>query len=375
MSQANCSSQLLDKHCGPYAHSGSSVRKHMWQVCLALTPCTLFSLYLFGWPAIFLFFCTCLSALLFEALCLYMRKDPLVRVMDGSALLCAWILALTLPPWAPWWLGVGGAFFAIVVGKQLYGGLGQNIFNPAMLARTALLITFPMQMTTWVEPTPIVLSSSPDFFSALLISFSSATNIDAYSGATALGSLKTALSMGQNVEQGLAELYQPLYAFIGWSSGSMGESSELLILLGAVYLLWQRIISWEIPVAMLLGLFVFTQLSHILDGEHYAAASFHLFSGGVVLAAFFIATDPVSSPSSSLGRIVFGLGCALLIFIIRNWGSFPEAVAFAVLIMNAFNPLIERYLRPRIYGRLANKEALPNLASFELAQKLKRPKS
>ncbi|WP_096085062.1 RnfABCDGE type electron transport complex subunit D [Agaribacterium haliotis] len=376
-------------HCGPYAHDGSSVSGIMMQLCLALLPCTLFAFYIFSWPAIFLFVVCCGSALIFEAVCLYMRGDSIKKIADGSALVCAWLLALTLPPWAPWWIGITASFFAIVIGKQLYGGLGQNIFNPAMLARTALLITFPVQMTSWYAPMPFADAASPGFFQALALTFSSVSpeqlNIDAYSGATVLGELKTSLGMGLSVDQALQSVdnsfensvamgFDLSRALMGFSSGSMGETSELMVLIGGIFLLWRGIISWEIPVAMLAGVALFSEIAHLIDAQSFAGAKLHLSSGGLLLAAFFIATDPVTSPSSRSGKLVFGSGCALLIFIIRNWGAFPEAVAFSVLIMNAFNPLIERYFKPRVYGRLPNKQALPSMSSFELAQKLQRQK-
>ncbi len=345
----------------PFAHAGASVSNVMLQVCVALIPCTLFGIYIFGLPAAFLFLVTCASALATELLCLIWLKQPWYRVLDGSALLTGWLLALCLPPWAPWWIGALGGFFAIAVGKQLYGGIGQNIFNPAMLARTALLITFPVQMTLWTLPegaSAISVKESIDYL------FLGASIPDAHTGATYLGEFKTSLSLDSAVES-KPSLW---LAFSGQQAGSMGETSELLILLGAAFLFLRRIISWEIPLAMLSSLFLLTAIAYYANSAQFADPIFHLTSGGVFFAAFFIATDPVTSPISRSGKLIFGIGCASVIFIIRQWGSFPEAVAFAVLFMNALTPLIDRYFRPRIYGRDNSGKPLPELSGIELAR-------
>ena len=359
-------------YSSPFAHAGGSVTTVMLQVCLALIPCTVFGFYVFGWPAIFLFIVTCAAALVTELLCLYWLKHPWYRVLDGSALLTGWLIAITLPPWAPWWIGGVGGFFAIAVGKQLYGGIGQNIFNPAMLARTALLITFPVQMTYWVIPAPLGSAGAPGFWEGLQITFSSAPIADAYTGATSLGSVKTALSLEQPVSAVLEQDFSFWHSALGITSGSMGETSELLVLLGGLYLLWRGIIRWEIPVALLLSFGVLTLLFNLSNSQQFAHPFFHLSSGGVLLAAFFIATDPITSPTSPLGKLIFGVGCGVVIFIIRTWGGFPEAAAFAVLFMNGFTPLIDRYCRPRIYGRLPGGDPLPQLTTIELTREAQK---
>ena len=342
---------------GPFAHDRSSVNRIMFEVCLALVPATLCGLYLFGWPAINLWLLTCAGALASEALCLRWLGQPLRRLGDGSALLTGWLLALSLPPSAPWWIGVGGAAFAIGIGKQLYGGLGQNLFNPAMLARVALLIAFPLQMTGWALPHPLGSPGAPGFLDGLHITFGGALP-DGMSGATALGNLRTELTQQRNAEEVLARSFALLPALLGNSGGSLGETSELLILLGGLWLLARRIIHWQIPLAMLLAVALPAALAHQINPARYAGALYHLSSGGLLLGALFIATDPVSSPVSRNGRRVFGAGCGLLVYVIRTWGSFPEAVAFAVLFMNALNPLIDRYWRPRAYGRTAGGQPL-----------------
>lgn len=342
---------------GPFAHDRSSVKRIMLQVCLALTPATLFGLWLFGWPAINLWLLTCVSALATEALCLHWLGQPLRRLLDGSALLTGWLLALSLPPWAPWWIGVGGAAFAIGIGKQLYGGIGQNIFNPAMLARVALLIAFPLQMTSWTLPAPLGSTAAPGFVEGLAITFGGALP-DGMSGATALGNLKTELTLGRSAEAILAGDFALVPALLGSSAGSLGETSELLLLLGGLWLLFRRVIHWEIPLSMLLGVLVLAAIAHQIDPARYPGGLYHLASGGLLLGALFIATDPVTSPVSRKGRLIFGAGCGVLVYVIRTWGSFPEAVAFAVLFMNALSPLIDRYWRPRAYGRTAGGKPL-----------------
>lgn len=336
---------------GPYAHDRSSVNRIMLHVCLALAPSTLFGFYLFGWPAIDLWLVTCGAALLSEAFCLQLLGQPLSRLWDGSALLTGWLLAVSLPPWAPWWIGVGGSVFAIGVGKQLYGGIGQNLFNPAMLARVALLIAFPLQMTTWALPQPLGSAGAPGFVEGLGITFGSAPTLDAMTGATALGNLKTQLTLGLGSDEILANDFSLRQALLGYAGGSLGETSSLLLLLGGLWLMARRIIQWEIPVAMLVSVLLLALVFHLLSPARYPGGFYHVSSGGLLLGAFFIATDPVTSPVSRWGRLVFGAGCGLMIYVIRTWGSFPEALAFAVLFMNALTPLIDRYLKPRAYGR------------------------
>lgn len=336
---------------GPFAHDRSSVNRIMLHVCLALAPATLFGLYLFGWPAFNLWLLTCASALLSEVVCLRLLGQPQRRLLDGSALLTGWLLALSLPPWAPWWIGVGGSVFAIAVGKQIYGGIGQNPFNPAMLARVALLIAFPLQMTTWVLPQPLGSLGAPGFVESLAITFGGALPADGVAGATALGDLKTQLTLNRSAEDILANDFALLPALIGTSAGSLGETSELLILLGGLWLLALRIVQWEIPLSMLASIALLALFAHQVEPLRYPGALYHLSSGGLLLGAFFIATDPVTSPISRGGRLIFGIGCGLLVYVIRTWGSFPEALAFAVLFMNALTPLIDRYWRPRAYGR------------------------
>ena len=333
----------------PHAHDHSSITRIMSHVCLALTPCTLYGFYLYGYPAINLFVITVVSCVAMEALCLHLLSKPLSQLKDNSAVLTGWLLALTLPPWGPWWLGVCGAFLAIIVGKQIFGGIGQNIFNPAMLARVALLISFPVQMTTW--PLPGLGFNSMGFLDGLAITFGIIPIPDGATGATALSVLKTELSAGHSAQHVINEYFSVAQSTVGNTTGSMGETSALLILLGGLWLLIARIISWHIPIGMICSCGALALVFNWYQPEQYAGPSFHLLSGAMMLGAFFIATDLVTSPSSKMGKLVFGAGCGAIIFVIRSWGSFPEAMGFAVLFMNALTPLIDLYFKPRIYGR------------------------
>ena len=332
-------------------------------VMAALTPATLYGLYTFGWPAINLFMITVVTAIIGEALCLRIAGRPVIRTLaDGSAVLTGWLLAMSLPPWAPWWIGVLGGLFAIIIGKQIFGGIGQNVFNPAMLARVALLISAPIQMTHWVVPAPLFSAGAPGFLEGLTITLGTAipTDVDGYSAATLLGQIRTGVGQGYDVAQILAGEYTPANAALGSESGSLGETSAVLLLAGGIWLLLRRIVSWHIPVAMLGTVTLLASVFHVIDSQTHAGPGLYLMSGSLILGAFFIATDYVTSPGSVLGQLIFGAGCGLLVFIIRTWGGYPEGVAFAVLLMNSLTPIIDHYLRPRIYGR--NLKGQPRIA-------------
>jgi electron transport complex protein RnfD len=336
---------------GPFAKADVQVHQVMGQVVLALAPATAFGVLAFGWPALWLLLATVLSALAWEVLCLRLA-GKLIRlyVFDRSALLSGLLLALSLPPWAPWWIGCFGAFIAIVVGKHCYGGIGQNLFNPAMLARIALLVSFPLEMSTWVQPAPLFAPGSPGLMQSLGIAFGHA-GIDAYTGATAIGGMKTAFTQGVMPGDTLAQTFSLLRALIGYTGGSLGETSEVLILAGGLWLMRRGIITWHIPVSLLATVAVLSGCAHLWDGARYPGPLFHLASGGVMLTAFFIATDYVTSPNTRKGQLIFGGGCGLLIYVIRTFGGYPEGAGFAVLLMNAATPLIDHYVRPRIFGR------------------------
>ncbi|MBP5988333.1 MAG: RnfABCDGE type electron transport complex subunit D [Azonexus sp.] len=337
----------------PHAHGGNSVTRTMLRVQLALVPATLYGFWLFGWPAFFLWLLTILSCLGFEALSLKMMGVTRIKatLFDGSALLTGWLLAMTLPPWAPWWVAVVGGFIAIVIGKQVFGGVGQNVFNPAMVARVALLVSFPVPLTQWVHPLPLTTLAAPDFIDGLRIFLTSLPQPDAMASASLLGFSKTELSRGIDLFHSLAGDHAPVLSWIGARAGSFGESASLLILGGGLYLLATGVITWHTPVAVLAGLALPAAIGHAVDPAHYLSVSAHLLSGAAMLGAFFIATDYVTSPNTAAGQIVFGLGIGLMTWVIRTWGGYPEGMAFAVLLMNALTPVIDRFAKPRILGR------------------------
>jgi electron transport complex protein RnfD len=336
---------------GPFAHAQSSIGRTMRLVMLALVPGTAVGLWQFGWPAINLFVVTILSVVVAEAIALRLAGRPVrPALLDGSAVVTGWLLTMTLPPWAPWWIGVVGGVIAIVIAKQVFGGLGQNLFNPAMVARVALLISFPVQMTTFVAPTPFFSAEAPDFLGGLAITFGNQP-YDAMTSATVLGHVRTDLGTGLTLGDILPSTYQLNQAAIGTVAGSLGETSAFLILLGGLLLITRGVISWHIPFAMLATITVCATGMHIADPTQYLNPGYHLLSGATMLAAFFIATDPVTAPVSGRGRLLYGLGCGLLVYVIRTWSNYPEGAAFAVLLMNACTPLIDHYVRPRIYGR------------------------
>ena len=339
------------QRAAPYAHDRSSVNRIMLQVCLALTPATLYGFYLFGIPAVLTFLSICLAAIATEALCLWLQGQSATRIKDASALLTGWLLAMSMPPWSPWWLCLGAGFFAIAIGKHIYGGIGQNVFNPAMLARVALLISFPVQMTTWVHITPLGSDAAPGLFESFAIFFELQPIPDGYTGATLLGAAKAAANGGSSITDLVTSSYSLSESFFGKTMGSLGETSELLILAGGLWLLRSRLISWHIPFAMLASTLLLSGLFYMVNHENYLSPWFHLTSGGVMLGAFFIATDYVTSPSTAAGKLIFGAGCGVVMYVIRAWGGFPEAVGFAVLFMNALTPLIDRVVKPRAYGR------------------------
>lgn len=336
---------------GPHVVSVRRVDDIMRKVILALLPATACGILFYGWPALYLTAITIFSALVLEAWCLKLRgftAKPFLQ--DGSAFLTGLLVAMTLPPWAPWWIGVLGSAIAIMLGKHVYGGLGQNPFNPAMLARVTLLISFPIEMTTWVDIKPLLFG--PGVLDSFRITLSGDL-ADAITGATTLGMVKTGFSLNQTLP-GVLYDYNSLLSLIGWERGSLGETSTLLVLLGGLWLMREGVIQWHIPLSLLATVALLATGFHWYDPQHYLGPFVHLNSGALMLLAFFIATDYVTSPNTPLGQLIFGSGCGLLVFVIRTWGGYPEGAGFAVLLMNAVTPLIDHYIRPRIYGRYRN---------------------
>ncbi len=335
----------------PHVFEKHSVAGTMYRVLAALIPGVILYVIAFG-PAILVSLALAsATALVTEALILKMRAYPVKPfVTDGSALLTAWLLALSIPPLAPWWLVVVGTAFAIVFAKQLYGGLGNNLFNPAMIGFAVLMVSFPAYMTHW--PAPTVLAQAHLGLGETLAymfggSLPTGVTVDAINMATPLDNLKTQLMQEHTVAEVLS---MPIYDVIG-GKGSLWVA--LMYLLGGIYLIYARVITWHIPAAFLGGLFLVATGFHFYDANHYAVPWFHLLTGGTMLGAFFIATDPVSACGTNLGKLIFGFAIGALVFVIRVLGGYPDGVAFSVLIMNAAVPLIDAYTQPRVYGHKA----------------------
>jgi len=342
----------------PHMHSGDSVRATMLTVMLALAPAVIVSVYLFGWLAVLVILSSIAGCMLLEWISLRLMGRSAVALGDGSAALTGLFMALTLPATTPWWMVLVGCFMAIVLTKQVYGGLGYNLFNPALAARVVLLISFPLQMTTWIIPmhtgTPVLdLYNLQDCLKVFLYGVQSAGHpIDAVSMASALGYVKTEWTRGISVADALRGYgYSYLDAFLGREPGSLGETSALALLLGGIYLLARHTVTWHIPFSYLGTVALLAAVFSTVNPQHFAPPMFHLMAGGLMLCAFFMATDPVSSPVTPAGRLVFGTGCGILTWSIRSFGGYPEGAMFSVILMNCAVPLIDHYFRPRVYGQ------------------------
>lgn len=332
----------------PHMHGPLAVNKVMHQVSLALIPALLAYTWLFGWGVLLNVLIAAVVALASEALVLKLRDRPVTATLaDGSALVTALLLAIALPPLAPWWLTTLGVAFAIILAKQLYGGLGFNPFNPAMIGYVVLLISFPLEMTSWLAPGELR-EGSLSLAGAVSYVFSGSlpgvAGLDSLTMATPLDTMKTQLGLELTLEEITTA---SVFGFLG---GAGWEVVNGLILLGGLFLLLRRIISWHVPVAMLGSLFLIAGIFHLVNPDHYAGPLFHLFSGGAMLGAFFIATDPISGATSDKGRLWFGAGVGILTYIIRTWGGYPDGIAFSVLLMNMAAPTIDYYTQPRVFG-------------------------
>ncbi|MCW8888694.1 MAG: electron transport complex subunit RsxD [Gammaproteobacteria bacterium] len=329
----------------PYTHGDSSLQQVMMQVVFALIPAIGIHFWFFGWGIITNILLATLFCLGFEAIVMWLRRRPIqTTLFDGSALVTAMLLAITIPPLSPWWLILVGSLAAIVFAKQIYGGLGFNPFNPAMIGFVVLLISFPKEMTQWVAPVANG-EQAIGLMQSLQIVFGS-TGLDTLTGATPLDALKTGIRMGGEVSGVMAST--PIY---GQFAGFGWESVNLAILAGGLWMLWRKTIRWHVPVAMLGSLASISTLFYLIDPSRYADPIFHLLGGGAILGAFFIATDPVSGATSTKGRIIFGIGIGLLTYIIRNWGGYPDGVAFGILLMNMAAPMIDYYTQPKVFGQ------------------------
>ncbi len=324
---------MLTISSSPHDHGRESVPKLMYGVILALLPAFLVSVYFFGIGTVIITFTAMISCILFEWLIqrYLMKEKPSTK--DGSALVTGMLLAFCLPTNLPVWLVVLGSFVAISVGKMSFGGLGNNPFNPALVGRVFLFISFPVQLTSWPEP-------GQNHFAYL----------DASTGATPLSIMKEGMKNGERISAILPDIpfYQDM--FIGRMGGSAGEVAAAALLLGLIFLLARKIITWHIPVSILGTVTVFTGIIWLSDPAMNPSPLFHLLSGGLMLGAIFMATDYVTSPMNIMGMWIYGIGIGLITVVIRVFGSYPEGVQFAILIMNAFTPLINKYAKPRRFG-------------------------
>jgi len=304
----------------PHIAKGEDVPQIMRSVIYALLPAAIFGIYIFGWRVLFMMVVGVLAAILTEAITNWGMKKP-QTISDGSAAVTGLLLVLTLPPSLPYWMIIVGAVVAIFIGKQIFGGLGYNIFNPALLGRAFLQASFPIPMTTWTTP----------------------KTIDAITTATPLGSFK--------FEKTLTPYFD---LFMGNVGGCVGETSALLIMVGGFFLIIKKYADWRIPISYLLSVVVFGGVFWLLDPARYPDPVFHLFSGGLMLGAFFMATDMVTSPITPKGRWIFGIGAGIFLVVIRLFGGLPEGVMYSILLMNAFTPLINRYTKPQFFGEVKN---------------------
>ncbi|NOH72584.1 electron transport complex subunit RsxD [Vibrio pectenicida] len=339
----------------PHAHSRRSTPDLMKWVALCALPGLFVQTYFFGWGTIIQLFFAIILGLALEAGVMMVRKRPPVSALrDNSAIVTAWLLAIAIPPLSPWWLVTIGLIFAIIIAKHLYGGIGQNLFNPAMVAYVVLLISFPVQMTSWIAPTELQPSavSFTDSLSLIFTGFNLdglslqqiRTGIDGLTMATPLDAFKTALHSGNTAAEAVAQPQFTGLAGLGW------EWVNLAYLAGGLLLIKLRVINWHIPVSFLVSLLVISVLFSLFTPGETASPSIHLLSGATMLGAFFIATDPVSASTTVKGRLIFGAFIGAMVFMIRTWGGFPDGVAFAVLLGNMCVPLIDYYTKPRTYG-------------------------
>jgi electron transport complex protein RnfD len=301
----------------------------MQSVIIALIPALIWSFFVFGLPAVLTTLVSVIACVGFE----WLIKKYLLKVnpsvSDGSAVLTGILLAMNLPASLPLWIVIIGALIAIGVAKMSFGGLGNNPFNPALVGRVFLLISFPVQMTTW----PINNNA-----------------VDATTGATPLALIKAGLKSGTPVSDIMKEL--PTYSdlFIGNIGGSLGEISVVLLLIGFIFMLFKKVISWHIPVSVIGSIFIFTGILWLVNPDQNINPVYHILTGGVMLGAIFMATDMVTSPMSKWGQLIFGVGIGVITVCIRVWGAYPEGISFAILIMNAFTPLINKFVKPKLFG-------------------------
>lgn len=339
----------------PHNHTQNKTSAVMRLVIYATIPGILMQWYFFGWGNLIHIAIAMLTAMVTEFTVLSLRnKNIKNQILDGSALLTALLIGVSLPALAPWWITVIGTAFAIVIVKQLYGGLGHNPFNPAMAAYVMLLISFPLQMTAWQPPLHFM-ALDLDFIktlSVILTQFTPEgysveqlrTHIDGFTMATPLDTLKTDLTLGLTVAESQENMIFGEHFAFGWEWVNVG------FLLGGLWLIAKKAIDWVTPASFLTSLFLCSFIAFMVSPDMSASTLFHWFSGGCMLGAFFIITDPVSGATSTKGRIIFASLAGLLVFVIRQYGGYPDAIAFSVLLCNMAAPLIDQFTRPRTYG-------------------------
>ena len=332
----------------PFTHNNQDVRKVMLQVQIAAFPALLTHIYLFGFGIVVQWMLAVATMLVVEYVMLRLRGRPIMPFMtDMSALITITGLVFCIPPEAPWWIIVSGSAFALIFGKHLYGGLGYNPFNPAMLGYAFLLISFPIQMTQWTLPVSLsghVLTfweSAHYIFTGQIPGLS----IDALTGATPLNEVRTGLSQGKTLIDSLSsEATNNLFGLTSWGWVNVA------FMVGGVWMMITRTISWQFPVGFLGTLALMSFVFNQIDPTIYPPVSFTLLSGGTMLAAFFIITDPVTASTTPRGKLIYACGIGVLVYVIRNWGAFPDGIAFAILLMNIAVPLIDQYTQPRVFG-------------------------
>ncbi len=330
-------SNLITVSPSPHSYGKENVSGIMYRVILALVPALALSLVFFGLGALIVTSVAIVSCILFEYLITKFLLKTESTIKDGSAILTGLLLAFNVPSNLPIWIIVVGSLVAIGVGKMSFGGLGKNPFNPALVGRVFLFISFPVQMTSW----PKVIESRMAY-------------LDATTGATPLGILKEGLKNGESVSSLMGHIPEYSQLFLGNMGGSLGEISAAALILGGLFLLWKKIITWHIPVSIIGTVVAFTGILWLVNPEQYLDPGFHLLAGGMMLGAIFMATDMVTSPMTGKGQIIFGVGIGVITIVIRVFGAYPEGVSFAILIMNAFVPLIDKYIKPKRFGEVIN---------------------
>ncbi|WP_414830259.1 electron transport complex subunit RsxD [Alteromonas sp. H39] len=352
----------LSLSSSPHLRRQRDTGQVMRMVIYAMVPGIVAQCYVFGWGVLIQAVLAVAAAVITEGIILSLRKKNVERALsDYSAVLTALLLAVSIPPALPWWMTILGSVFAIAVAKQVYGGLGFNMFNPAMIAYVMLLVSFPAAMTMWLPPAGL-LDGAPGFVDTASLIFTGFTQggydvlqlrsvTDGVTSATPLDAVKTGLTQGATYSELLntATFSTPVIDAMGKGWGLI----SLAYLVGGLFLIRTRIISWHIPGSLMVSVATVSLVLHLVDGDHYASPLFHLLNGAVLIGAFFIATDPVSASTTPRGRIIFGAAIGFWIVIIRTFGGYPDAVAFGVIIMNMAVPLIDYYTRPRTYGRAA----------------------